>query len=324
MRATPIILSNQLRDSLPVWVNEDSNFKADFVFQQCLPEYFESYPLTAGMGFTETAHLEETGWIDKFNRMDKVVVATEQERINLLNSGVTQPIYVINMPMELRGGVESDSLRRYIGSRYCFYFVGEYVERKNIESLIMAYWREFKKEDGVVLLIKTGFGNFSPAQVKEYAERNLINLQNRMRLYRYDYYYPEVIFMTEKLSDEEMANLHATADCFVCPSRGESTCRPLIEAAFNNRKILCTGGISANDDRLDITSVESREVPANAAQPPLPYLYTGWETWREIDVIDLQMKMRASVGTHSTNKENVKNLYSYEKIANDIKGLLNG
>lgn len=309
---------------MPEWVKEDNAFKADFVFQQCLPEYFESYPLTAGMSFTETSHLENTGWIEPFNRMDKVVVATEQERVNLLNSGVTKPIYVINMPMELKEGVESDSLRRYIKDRYCFYFVGEYVERKNIESLIMAYYREFKRHEKVVLLIKTGFGNFSPMQVKEYIERNLAGLQNRMRLYRYDHHYPEIIFMTEKLSDEEMANLHATADCFVNPSRGESTCRPLIDAAFNNRKILCTGGISANDSRLDITSVEAREVPACATQPPLPYLYSGWETWREIDVIDLQMKMRLSVGEHSNNKENVQNLYSYEKIANDIKGLLNG
>ena len=201
VRATPIILSNQLRDSLPEWVKEDNTFKPDFVFQQCLPEYFESYPLTAGMGFTETSHLENTGWIEPFNRMDKVVVATEQEKVNLINSGVTKPIYVINMPMELKEGVESDSLRRYIKDRYCFNIVGEYVERKNIESLIMAYYREFKRHEKVVLLIKTGFGNFSPMQVKEYIERNLASLQNRMRLYRYAHHYPEIIFMTEKQSD---------------------------------------------------------------------------------------------------------------------------
>jgi len=323
IRTKPIILSNQLRQENIDRVTEDPNFKYDVIFQQCLPEYFESVPNSIGMTFTETNHLDKTGWIEAMNSQNCMVVATEQEKNNLIDSGVTTPIYVVYMPMELKKGEPNNKFQRYIQDRYCFYFIGEYVERKNIEAIISAYWRTFKANEPVVLLIKTNYGGVSSSDLLQHTHNVLGALRKKMRLYKYDHHYPEVIFITDHLSDQEMRDLHASADCFINASRGESTCRPMIDAALHNRRILCTDCIGSLDLDLDIQAVKSYEVPASANMPPLPYLYTGWETWREIDQIDLGKQMRLSVGKYAINEDKVYEKYSYASVTSQLNYVLN-
>lgn len=324
IRSIPLVLSQQVGEA-PSWVKlPESNFKTDIYFQQCLPPFFERVDRLRNIGFSfmESRHLEKTGWIEKFNEMDEVWVATKMEREALIEAGVTKNIVVVPMPMKFIDVAPIKSFDEFIGGRFSFYFIGEYIERKNIEALISAYWREFTKDDNVVLIIKTGYGNIPQQDLKNIINKNLEMMRARMRLYTYPHHYPEIIFLTENLTDEEIAEMHATCDCFVTASRGESTCRPLVDAAYYNTPIICTDNISCVED-LDMMKVKSTEVPCSAFQPPIRDLYTGYQTWMDIDILDLQSKMRFALTKPTfNNRDKVINKHSYDKVTERINNLL--
>lgn len=319
-----IVLSQQVRQSPPPFIKlANPSYKPDVIFQQMLPDYMVKTPAkNIGFTFTETTKIYD-GWVDKLNEMDEVWVATQQESENLLFSGVCSNIEVIPMPMSLLEGTKLTLLKESIGDRYTFYTVGEFVERKNIEALIKAYYVGFNKNDNVLLIIKTNFGNVSAYDLKCHAMNTLSEIQKRLRLYKYSHEYPEIMFLTEKFTDEQIAALHGTCDCFILSSRGESTCRPLIDAAFHNNTIICTDGIGANDEDLDIIRVKSREEICEVVQPPTPYLYSANERWMEIDVLELAGKMRfAPSKKPNNNKEIVNAKHSYQSVAARIERTL--
>lgn len=98
--------------------NVEPGFKPDVYFQQCLPDYFEPFNgKNIGFAFTETRNLQYTGWVEKFNDMDEVWVATQQEKTNLIKSGVNKKILVIPMPMELKVGNHIPYFKENIGDK---------------------------------------------------------------------------------------------------------------------------------------------------------------------------------------------------------------
>lgn len=331
IRVQPIILSNLLLKQMPDWIPPRvDNYKPDIFFQQCLPEYFERFPNIkkhVGSCFTETRHLQQTGWIDRLNEMDEIIVATNQEKVNLEESGLTKPTHVVPMPMNfdtLEEGGELDGLGLALNKRFAFYFVGECVERKNIFGLLTAYWREFTKDDDVVLVIKTSLGNMEPTQATQTISQYIKQIRDTLRMYDYPHHYPEVLILTERLSDESMVKLHNTCNCFITLSYGESTCRPLIDAAYRGKPIICTAGIGAVDPDLAISKVNSQESPCTIASPPLKYLYTGWETWMKPDLLHAQKLMRDAYDNKlpSSSPVRIKEKFSYESVARQLNNIL--
>lgn len=331
VQAIPIVLSQQVLkpEQLPSWIPpNDITFKPDVYFQQCLPDYYEKYghiKKHIGFCFTESRNLSKTGWVEKFNEMDEAWVATPQEKINLEESGVTTPIRVIRMPMEFSDTEgQLDSLAEMIGGRFAFYFIGEWAPRKNINDLLLAYWREFKKSDEVVLVIKTNLGSLKGDELNTYIHQQIDFLQKTFRLHDYAHHYPEVLIIIEPLNNMEINQLHNMCSCFVNSACGESTCRPLVDAAFYGKPIICTAGIGATDPVIKLTTVEARREPCIVTHPPLPYLYSGWETWMKINVFDMQAKLRMGYeGKLPINaKEDIRNIYSYESIAREISNAL--
>lgn len=332
IRVQPIVLGSVLLQKMPDWVPAPlQDAVPDIYFQQCLPQFFERFPNIKrhiGSCFTETRHLEQTGWVDRMNEMDELIIATDQEKINLIDSGVTKPIHVVPMPMDftlLDTTGELDGLAAAIRNRFAFYFIGELVDRKNVFDLLTAYWREFRKEDDVVLVIKTSVANnVDPALATAKVQELLHHVKATARMYDYPHHYPEVIFMLERLSDEGMVKLHNTCDCFITLSYGESTCRPLIDAAYKGKPAICTKGIGAIDSALNIAKVDSMEMPCVTAYPPLPFLYTSWETWMKPNLLHAQQLMRDAYNhkLSSSSIYNIKEKYSYESVARQLNNIL--
>lgn len=331
VRANPIVLSRGVLqpEELPKWIPPNGEgFSPDIYIQQCLPEYFEVFPQIGkhvGLCFTESRKLQHTGWVEKFNDMDSVWVATPQEKVNLLDSDVKSNIDVVRMPMEFLD--EEGSLPEVtdiIGGKYAFYFVGEWVQRKNITSIILSYWREFSRSDDVILVIKTNITGAPTEEVSSIVKNDIENLKKIYRLYEYSHHYPEVLIITESLTDRQVVQLHNSCNCFVNLAHGESTCRPLVEAAYREKPIICTEGIGSADDALLIHTVEAREEPCDVRLPPLPYLYTAWETWMVPDIFHAQAQMRAAYEKklEANQRKDVQNVYSRSAITNQIKDVL--
>ena len=328
--ATPIILSNMVLEKLPEWIpGKPTTNHPDVYFQQCLPQYFDRFGTFRHIGscFTETRHIQQTGWVDKLNEMDDIIVATEQEKENLEESGVTKRINVVPMPMDfsLLDGCndELDGLVRSINGRFAFYFIGELVYRKNFLGLIQAYYREFTRDDDVVLVIKTSVGNLNGPDTQKKLMEFMQYVHNVLRMYDYGHHYPEIILLVDKFSDLDIVKLHNSCDCFITLSYGESSCRPLLDAAYQGNHVICTHGIGALDKDLNIVPVQAYETPCATPTPPIHYLYSGWETWMVPDLLHAQEVMRdAYDGKLVVTSRNAMRKFSYESVSDQLNNIL--
>ncbi len=114
-------------------------------------------------------------------------------------------------PMRYRPGLEPLPLPG-VGPGFRFLFVGGLLWRKGADLLLDAYRAAFTRDDDVTLIVKD-FGRGGPYQPQEAEER--------VRAMAADPRGPRVHFMRDRLPDDDVPRLYASADCLVHPYRGE-------------------------------------------------------------------------------------------------------
>jgi glycosyltransferase involved in cell wall biosynthesis len=288
--------------------------KIDVIIQNCLPDIMEKHDgYNIGIFFSETRHLENTGWIDKLNLMDELWVSCLMEKDSLQESGVKSKISVVPVPYKVLIHEPKKLEVPELKNKFVFYYIGEYNERKNIIALVKAFHREFSPEEDVTLLIKTNSPELKN-EINQWREYSRTRKQ----------YIPEVI-IDGQVPEDFILDIHETGDCFVCPSRGEGFCLPIMDALYYNNPVLCTDNtypVSIFGNY--ITPVNSMEIPVDCKQPPLQHIYTGNETWMEIDILDLQKNMRDKYDNRHIFMSNdyIKQEFLQQSIVNKMKGLL--
>ena len=116
--------------------------------------------------------------------------------------------------------------------RFKFLFVGGTLPRKGFDLLLKAYRLVFSAADDVCLVVKDmGVGTF-------YRGQNATALIAQLRATPAA---PEVEYLADELSEEEMAGLYRACDCVVQPYRGEGFCLPVAEAMACARPVIVTG-----------------------------------------------------------------------------------
>jgi glycosyltransferase involved in cell wall biosynthesis/Flp pilus assembly protein TadD len=122
--------------------------------------------------------------------------------------------------------------------RFRFLFVGGTIWRKGIDLLLKAYCSAFRRSDDVCLVIKDmGGKSFYKGQC---AEETIRGLQARTDV-------PEVLYLTEDLTDAQMAMLYRSCDCLALPYRGEGFGLPVAEAGACGLPVIVSLG-GATDD----------------------------------------------------------------------------
>ncbi len=303
--------------------------KYDVVIQQALPHIFTRLPNTCNIGMfaLEPKSVRKSSWFDKINQMDKIFVWSEHEKNCLENDQITPPVFNINHPIDIdKFNTSYEPLPSLLpNGNFRFYFIGEYIQRKNIRGLITAFHREFGVNESVELIIKT---SCNPQQVKQDHQ----TLKNQLRLYKQDDMYKSVQFLTGRCTTKELYQLHNSCDCFVMPSSGEACCIPALEAmgfsnpVITNRNTGTTQYVNNKNGWL----VDSHEVPLVISDPPIPEVHDGYNSWYEIDIIDLQTKMREAYeckdGIFELKQEEAKNTvlnnHFYEKVGEKIEQIL--
>lgn len=112
-----------------------------------------------------------------------------------------------------------------------FLFVGGSIHRKGYDVLLKAYIKEFSSEDDVVLIMKDfGLKSF----YKNAAHADIIQgvLGHKEC--------PEILYLTDDLTDEDMAELYSASDCYVHPYRGEGFGMPIAEAMACGLPVIVT------------------------------------------------------------------------------------
>ena len=157
--------------------------------------------------------------------------------------------------------------------------VGSSLDRKNPQAAIDAFKAAFPKPDGVYLVLKFHSSHHNPRQV-----RALLQAAGNA---------PNVIVMTNNMSDEEWRSLQACMDCLVSPHRSEGFGLNVAEAMSLGKPVIAT----AYSGNLEFTTREnSYLIPYKLRpleRPSGPYLPNY--LWAEPDVRALAEIMRQVV-----------------------------
>jgi glycosyltransferase involved in cell wall biosynthesis/Flp pilus assembly protein TadD len=150
-----------------------------------------------------------------------------------IQSGVpAQRVHVVPL------GVDVEGLQRpqppfplQTRKRFKFLFVGGTIRRKGIDLLLRAYTETFSTGDDVCLVIKDmGVGSFYRGQT---AEQVIARYQKSGG--------PEIEYLAQELTAEQMAALYQSCDCLVHPYRGEGFGLPIAEAMACGKPVIVTG-----------------------------------------------------------------------------------
>jgi glycosyltransferase involved in cell wall biosynthesis len=297
----------------------------DIVIQHTLPSnycYDGRFKKNIGVLCAESSNFIQTDWARNCNMMDEIWVPNEVTRKICLASGVTVPVKLAKYSLDFEqykptGKVAVQEMR----DNFVFGFVGEFIERKNVQALIRAFHMTFDARENVKLFIKTSKKTVS--QVQEYCS----HIKKGLKLPKS---FSEEIIICGSVPQKDYVDIISQIDCFVMPSRGESFCIPSLEVLAMGIPSIWTEGIGM--DQVIGLPVPSRDVPCFGAVETLPDIDTSASTWKEIDIIKLSESMRKMYDTLIVPeiKEDVANQcraaaskYSHEVVGLEMKGLLN-
>lgn len=323
--AVPIYLSNAKANITEKSILESENRSCknyDIIIQKALPPAIcpNKYAKNIALIVLENNKLYSDG-IQNLKAMDEIWVPSNKEikclqRSNIPNTSrsimqaiPTEDISVANSEMLFNSPITQKS--------YKFYFIGEYIHRKNLHDLIVAFHTEFSLDESVSLIIKTSVPGLDPHQSMLKIQQDIQSIKKKLRIRKN---FKEEIIITDKLSQSQLFSIHKSCDCFVSVSYGEAFCRPAAEALCFGKPIIITNNIGIaemvdDQDKLIVDTQEQPVVVQDLAYVDGLDMYNANETWSIPSVISLKEKMRQAFETRKTvNSSNYLEKFSYNNI----------
>lgn len=179
-------------------------------------------------------------WITKIEEVDEVWVPSSFVKTEYVDSGVPEAKVVV-VPNGIDPTIFHPQAPNYplqTDKKFKFLFVGGTIYRKGPDVLLKAYQNAFSKNDDVCLVIKDfGTKGGYAAQTHQNEIKKAQQLESG----------PEIIYLDQELSSEEVAGLYTACDCLVYPYRGEGFALPVLEAMACGLPVIVTDG-GATDD----------------------------------------------------------------------------
>lgn len=246
--------------------------------------YIEPGKYHIGHLFWETDKLPKS-WVSYCNMMNEIWTGTELNKNIIKSSGVTVPVFVYPQSIDtLPHDVKPYKLPNFNG--YLFYSIFEWNERKNPRTLLNAYWKEFKGEYDVGLLIKT--------HKSTYSESGLNLLMEEIKRWKNELGWkdtPRVFIHSDISTEEEMRRIHKTGNCYVSSHRGEGWGLPIAEACMYKNPIISVkyGGICEYFNAKTFYEVKHELVPIDKVYGKY---YEPGMLWAQADELHLREQMR--------------------------------
>lgn len=296
-----------------------SSRDCNVIIQHVLPihmEYNGNFDLNIGLFAYETSNFKMAGWQNYLNLMDLNIIINKQMLQSCKDSGVNTPLYVVPHARDFSRYTQNyDSLKsiksQIPNNEFIFYTIGESTRRKNFSALIKAFFLEFSSNEPVSLLVKT---NKTDSDFYDFCAKIADGLSIK--------HPPRIISISDRLSENEMNSLHASCDAFVQPSYGEAWSIPAFDAmAFGKTPIVtnCTGYREYIDDSVGWL-VDCIEEPVFGADRQTNSVYTGYENWFAVNILDLRKKMRECYEKEGLRRSKASNAldrafeFSHEKV----------
>ena len=166
---------------------------------------------------------EESGfpaeWVADFNTyLQGMTVMSYQVKKILIDNGVKIPIKVAGLGLNHIDHIDQDNSFNVPAKKYKLLHISSCFPRKGIDVLLQAYCDTFTDQDDVSLIIKT-FSN---------PHNDVENSVDQIR--RNNSTAPDIILLTQDMTDEQIKSLVIQSDVLVAPSRGEGFGLPIGEA----------------------------------------------------------------------------------------------
>lgn len=284
----------------------------DIVIQHTLPDFLEFnryFGKNIALTEIETRNLYHTGWIEKINMMDVVLVGSYFSKLSLTESGVKIPIRVVPEPYN-----RSRNLKQNQSNSFKFYTIGNFTDKKNIENILIAFFLEFNKNDDVELILK----------IKNVTEKYINKLINKIyKILRINPNSVNVpIIVNEELSNEHMYDLHHSCDCYLDLARGSSNGSCSIEAMLHGNIVISTDNIGSvsyvnktNGFIVDSQLTRVRSQP----QYGLDNIYTIHESWYEPDIDSMRSAMRQASGLSLSDINEKLNSFNHNILNHNMQ-----
>jgi glycosyltransferase involved in cell wall biosynthesis len=280
--------------------------KYDTLIQHVFPDYMEynaNFGKNIGIVDIETMSIKHSGWINKLNLMDEVWVGSEYSARSLLMSGLTTKIKIIPQPYNLSiyENTPADFFSYDQSDKpYIFYTIGQYGDKKNIKSIMMAYLLAFNKVDNVRLFIKTYDSRKDNKILEDLIKNDLADLKNIIR--KPSDNYPDIDVLCGYVSEKDIVRLHKSSNCYVNASRGDGFGDNSVEAALCGNITINTKNIGSNTyfNSLNSFLIDSRTVPVICGNSMIKNLYTLKEFWYDPSLPSLMNCMKSAYNLHLT------------------------
>ena len=193
---------------------------------------------------------------------------------------------------------------------YNFCFVGELSKRKNITAILRAFHTEFHPSENVNLLLKINKPGFSGPECLKLFNESHGAIKAGLKLRKK---YKEPIVIAEYLSYINLLSIMSQCHCFVSASYGESWCQPALDSLAMGLNLLYTEG-TGTDEFAQVHGaqpIKSHKTPCFGAVETLLEIYSGYDSWKEIDIESLMFGMR--------NMYEQRNNQDRKKIAESVR-----
>jgi glycosyltransferase involved in cell wall biosynthesis len=239
------------------------------------------------IGFTmHEADRLPASWVEQAQQMDEVWVPTAWGAAVMRDSGITCPISVIPLGVDLARFAGAAPPRR--DERVVFVSVFEWGLRKGWDVLLDAWAAAFHADDPVQLVLKIDHRTPHGDPLRSIAERLPAGAA------------PVGVIYNRALGPAQLAALYRGADCFVLPTRGEGWGMPILEAMACGIPAISTdwGGATAFFDASCGYPIPLRAlVPADAGG----YVLRG-ARWAEPDGDALVALLRRAASDHAERR----------------------
>ena len=307
----------------------------DYCIQNVLPHHIvgtQKFKKNIVYFFSESKPLR-SNWISELNLADEVWVANHDNMKVLEDSGIEVPIRIVGVPFDC-SSVEKPHNKLDLGAinhKYKFYYVGDVNDRKNISAIVKCFHAEFEPHEPVALVLKINKFGLNPEQLKNTFVEMSNGIKSQMRISNNIQDFCTEFIIPNRLSEEQMLDLHNTCDCFISPTHGEAWSIPAFEAMCFGNTPICSneGGPKDFIDELDSDTgmlIDGVYSVCDHGDPAFPDIFTGKEEWFTPSESQIKKTMRfyyetKDVINRSSGLKQAQK-FNYKIIANKIKEYL--
>lgn len=259
-------------------------------------EYHKAFGKNIGITQIETMNIGHTGWVEKINLLDRIIVGSEFSEQSLRSSDVNIPISVMPEPYE--SDLYTSETKNFFGdyinttSPYIFYNIGQYNDKNNIKAILVAFMLEFNQTDRVKLFIKTDDYNMPQMMLEDKIKSDMQNIQRSLRIATEDM--PEIDILCGPIKDTDIIRLHRSSNCYIDVPKADSSAACAIEAILANTLVMVHNNGASNTYIKDINGLVVDSSPSSVYTSEYfnKNSFTIYENWNDTIISSLRANMR--------------------------------